>query len=201
MEKPSRDFEAVLRLEWDEYLRLEDPPTARLEYEHGRLIVSPTGANAHDLLIGILVSIFDRYEESAATRACIAMSEHSFFMPPGERDLRPDLGVITDQRKDRPLPRKGWIDGAPNIAIEVLSPSTEKRDRTFKAARYFEEGTSEYWLFDPIGEAAEFLRRGASDWEPVAAVEDRYATDLLPGFELSLPDLWRRLRRKLGEPA
>jgi len=129
------DSALLLRLPWDEYVRLEDPPGLRFEYDDGRLIVSPTGANAHDLLIGILAEMLARYEEETDDRYSLTFTEHSFFMPPGRRDLRPDLGVVTDHRKDEPIAVDAWIEGAPDIAIEVVSPSTEERDRTFKAER------------------------------------------------------------------
>ena len=162
----------------------------------GELIVSPTGANAHDLLIGILAEIFARYEGETDDRCCLTFTEHSFFMPPGHRDLRPDLGVVTDHRKDGPIAADAWIEGAPDIAIEVVSPSTEERDRTFKAGRYLEGGAQEYWLLDPIEETAEFLRRGRAGWEPTLDGKV-YRTPLLPGFVLDLDAVRQRLRRKL----
>jgi Uma2 family endonuclease len=120
-------------------------------------------------------------------------------MPPGERDYQPDVGIITDERKDRPL--GGRTVGAPNIAVEILSPSTGKRDRGLKAARYHEQGTAEYWIFEADGRTAEIYRRGEGGWVRAAALTaGTYDTPLLPGFVLDLDDLWRRLDRKLRRP-
>ena len=191
------DDALLMRLGWEEYLRLDDVPGLRFEYDEGRLIVSPSGANAHDLLIRVLADMLGRYEDDTQDRFCVAFTEHSFFMPPGRRDLRPDLGIVTNERKERPIAEDGWIEGAPDIAVEVLSPSTEERDRTFKATRYYEAGSSEYWLFDPIAQTAEFFRRGESGWQPTPLDGTAYRTPLLPGFNLDLTLAWRRLRRKL----
>jgi Uma2 family endonuclease len=185
----------VPRATWEEYLRLEPPPGMRLEFDEGRLIVSPTGSELHDLLIAVLLGLFERYEEETGGRYCVAFPPHSFFMPPGERDYQPDVGVITDARKDRPL--GGTTSGAPDLAIEVLSPSTARFDRGLKAARYFEQGASEYWLFDAKARTVEQYRRGDDGWTPAAAECGRYETPLLPGFVLDLADLWHRLDRKL----
>jgi Uma2 family endonuclease len=194
----AQDEEVMLpRVSWDEYVKMENPPGYYFEYDEGRLIVSPTATNAHNQLLAILAWLLGQYDEETDGRYCVFSIEHSHFMPPERRDFQPDVGILTDERKDRPLDPAAWIEGAPNIAVEVLSPSTEKRDRTFKARRYFEQGTSECWLFDPLQETAEFLRRGAEYWEPAAAEGGEYRTPLLPGFTLSLPDLWRRLRKKL----
>jgi Uma2 family endonuclease len=195
------DGSLLLHLGWEEYLRLEDPPRLRFEYDEGRLIVSPSGANAHDLCVQILIALLEAYEEETQDRFCLAFADHSFFMPPGRRDLRPDVGIITDTRKDRRVDRQTWIEGAPNIAVEVLSPSTEERDTHFKSARYFEEGTLEYWLLDPLRETAAFFARGESDWREADVGAGEYRTPLLPGFVLRPAALWSRLRRRLREGA
>jgi Uma2 family endonuclease len=185
------------RLSWNEYLEREDPPEYRLEFEEGRLLVSPTGRTAHDVLRDLLLVWLSRYEEEVPSR-CWVISEHSFFMPPGRRDYRPDVALVLDDRKDRPIDPEGWMIGAPDIAIEVLSPSTEDLDRGLKARRYFEQGSDEYWLLDPTRKDACFYRRGEQGWITVlASCEGIYITPLLPGFALDLGRLWQRLDAKL----
>lgn len=183
-------------LTWEEYLCIEAPEGLRFEFESGRLIVSPSGSTEHDFLITVLLGVFEAYEVATANRYCAASAPHSFFMPPEERDYLPDVGIITDARRDRPLPQR--TEGAPNIAVEVLSPSTARRDRGIKADKYYEQGTAEYWLFDPEARTAEFRRRGAAGWVPADAPAPRYESPLLPGFALDLAAVWARLDQKLG---
>lgn len=180
---------------WKDYLALPDPQRLQLEYEQGKLLVSPTGRNAHDLLRQILSAWLERYEEEFPER-CLVVAEHSFFMPPGERDYRPDVAVIVDARKDSSIDPDAWIEGAPDIAIEILSSPTRARDLGLKARRYFEQGTDEYWLFDPNSRTARFLRRGRRGWTQVR-FRSGYATPLLPGFRLDIKALWTRLDAKL----
>lgn len=123
--------------------------------------------------------------------------ESSFFMPPGKRDLRPDVAVVLDERKDAPIDPEAWMQQAPNIAVEVLSPSTRKRDLGLKAKRYFEQGAWEYWLFDPAARTARFLHRGEAGWVDAQVENGCYTTTHLPGFELDLDRLWERLDVKL----
>src|SRR5262249_32539243 len=148
------------RFTWDEYVRIENPPGLRIEFEDGRLLVSPAGRNAHNFLRDILAYLLERYEERHPSR-CLVIEESSFFMPPRKRDYQPDVAVVVD---DRPIDPHGWMQGAPDIAIEVLSPSTRRRDLGLKARRYFEQGSDEYWLFDAELREARFLRRGVRDW-------------------------------------
>ncbi len=127
---------------WEGYLALGQPEGLRIEFEDGRLLVSPSGTPPHDMLTAILLGLFELYEQQTRSRHCVSFAPHSFFMPPGDRDYQPDVGVITDARRGGPFGKR--TEGAPNIAIEVLSPSTAARDRGVKAQRYHEQGTLEY---------------------------------------------------------
>ena len=55
--------------------------------------------------------------------------------------------------------------GAPDLVIEVLSPSTAKRDKTDKFKLYEKHGSREYWLVDPEYSNIEVWRRGTSGFE------------------------------------
>lgn len=59
--------------------------------------------------------------------------------------LQPDILVVCDRSKiiDR------CIYGAPDLIIEILSPSTRRKDMSIKLAKYADAGVREYWLVDP----------------------------------------------------
>jgi len=59
--------------------------------------------------------------------------------------VQPDLSVICDQAK---LDDKGCL-GAPDLIVEVLSPSTSSKDHIKKRALYERSGVREYWLVSP----------------------------------------------------
>lgn len=59
--------------------------------------------------------------------------------------VQPDLLVLCDRGKVK----NGRIFGAPEFALEVLSPSTHNKDMTLKVKKYGEAGVQEYWIFDP----------------------------------------------------
>ena len=56
------------------------------------------------------------------------------------------VSVVCDKDK---LTKKR-VEGAPDLVIEVLSPSTKKKDHTIKLNKYLEAGVREYWLIDPV---------------------------------------------------
>lgn len=60
--------------------------------------------------------------------------------------VQPDVVVIC--KKDRINPKRGF--GAPDMVVEILSPSTEKKDSTLKLRKYMKAGVREYWIVDPM---------------------------------------------------
>lgn len=61
--------------------------------------------------------------------------------------IQPDIVVICDRSK---LAGTGY-NGVPDMVIEILSPSTENRDKTLKYDKYLQAGVREYWIVDPDG--------------------------------------------------
>lgn len=59
--------------------------------------------------------------------------------------LQPDVAILCDEKKLR----KWGIYGAPDFILEVISPSTKRKDYTKKTYKYIEAGVREYWILDP----------------------------------------------------
>lgn len=68
----------------------------------------------------------------------------------------PDLLVVTRAAADRVT--EANIQGAPDLVVEVLSPSTTGRDRVHKLRLYEKFGVKEYWIVEPVGGSIEVLR-------------------------------------------
>ena len=72
------------------------------------------------------------------------------LMGKGDEDdtvVQPDVLVICDERK---LENGKYCNGAPDLAIEILSPSTASLDRIKKLNKYLQAGVREYWIVDPV---------------------------------------------------
>ncbi|MBR0399023.1 MAG: Uma2 family endonuclease [Eubacterium sp.] len=63
--------------------------------------------------------------------------------------VQPDVAVVCDRDKYK----NGRIFGAPDLVIEVLSPSTRKKDLQLKVHKYGNAGVREYWIVDPKNKA------------------------------------------------
>ena len=69
--------------------------------------------------------------------------------------VQPDILFVSNQRAG--IVTEDNVQGAPDLVIEILSPSTAERDRTFKRSLYARHGVQEYWLVDPNAGRVEVL--------------------------------------------
>ncbi len=60
--------------------------------------------------------------------------------------VQPDVFVVCD----RDIAKKRFFESAPDLVIEILSPSTKKHDSGLKMRKYKETGVREYWVVDSI---------------------------------------------------
>jgi len=107
--------------------------------------------------------------------------------------LQPDLLFVRRGRKIATIRR---YHAAPDLAVEILSPSTRRTDELRKRARYELFGVQELWIVDPPIEAIRVYRR-AAEGKPfekavqlLASAGDVLESPLLPGFRLSLRDFF-----------
>ena len=105
--------------------------------------------------------------------------------------VEPDLLYISKVR--RAVITDKNIQGAPDLVVEILSPGTRKRDQTVKRALYERSDVQEYWIVDPVRDGVKVFRRTAGEFVCAAelqAEEDTLTTPLLPGFSVTLTDLF-----------
>ena len=72
--------------------------------------------------------------------------------------------------------------------VEILSPSTQRRDRGVKLKLYDSQGVGEYWIIDTIQRRVEFLRLGEDGRYGLARLEENrtFRSRLIPGFWLNV---------------
>ena len=106
--------------------------------------------------------------------------------------LGPDLAGWRRERMPK-LPRTAEITVAPDWVCEVLSESTEDRDRVTRKRIYRREGVGHYWLIDPIERVMEVFRLEAGRWKLLAEHQGDGKARVEPfeAIELDLSLLWR----------
>lgn len=109
----------------------------------------------------------------------VQLSEHKI--------VQPDIVVVLNDRKWIITPTK--IKGAPNLVMEILSPSSEENDCVRKRDVYLAAGVPEYWIIDPLEHTVEqlVLRDGRYQSEPEANVR---RLSILDGVTIQVNEIW-----------
>jgi Uma2 family endonuclease len=103
--------------------------------------------------------------------------------------VEPDVVVVLDANASVKQTKR--IVGAPDVVVEVISPSSELRDRARKAALYAMNGVREYWLVDPGTKTFDVLALRDSDYEKLAQPPGVAQSQVIEGLEIDLKRLFR----------
>lgn len=166
----------------------EDPPGVKLELVNGEVAVSPSPTPNHSRLIVILSSILE---------------QHTFARGLGE--IYQDVDTILDRfevrrpdilyyAKDRlQLVGEKAMEGPPDLAIEVISPSSVEIDREDKFVQYRDSGVAYYWIVDPTERSIESWALKDGVYVPQVSGRGQDVVQLPPFDDLSIPleRLWR----------
>jgi Uma2 family endonuclease len=161
------------------------------EIVDGELVTQPRPAIRHNAtataLIIELADAFQRGRGGPGGWLFLFENEVKF----GDDLLVPDVAGWRVERLVG-LPETNWISVRPDFVCEVLSRSTEKRDRTAKRRIYGQAGVPHYWLIDPRRQTLEAFELDGGEWRPIgnwrAADEVRAAP--FDSLAFSLADLW-----------
>lgn len=128
----------------DDYYNL--PEDHRFELIDGKLYYMAAPTHKHQLLIGVIHTfLFNHVMKNKGpclpmlSPTDVQLDKDIFTM------LQPDILILCDRSKliDR------CLYGAPDFVLEVLSPSTRKKDISIKVPKYMKAGVKECWLIDP----------------------------------------------------
>lgn len=180
------------RLTYDDLLLLPDDGR-RHEIIDGEHVVTAAPNVRHQVVVGRLFGEIYVYLKARpgtgmllAAPTDVVLSRHDVVEP----DL---LFVAADQMA---VVTAANLQGAPTLAVEVLSPSTRQRDAQTKRRLFARTGVREYWLVDPELDTVQVYRGsedGAFGRAAELSAEDDHTltTPLLPGWSLGLRELFR----------
>jgi Uma2 family endonuclease len=183
-----------VRMTVDDLRRLPDDGL-RHELIDGEHYVSPAPRTKHQRISGrIFGQIFIYLKEHPLGEIYYAPLDVVF----SEIDcVEPDLLYVSHERAARQT-TEDYMEGAPDLVIEILSPSTKHVDRGVKYRLYDRFQVPEYWIVDPENEQVKVYRREEEGGLLLSAELSRregtsvprLSTPLLPGFELSLDEIF-----------
>lgn len=157
-----------------------------LELLQGELIDVPNATLKHQLIVldlgGSLRQYFWR-------EPCGGVAPDVDFALAEDTRLRPDLAILLGEHWASVDENKTPISLTPDIVVEVVSPSERVADSLRKIRTYLRAGVREVWQVAPGTQQVFIHRAGPS--VAVLEIDDILKTPLLPGWEISLREIFR----------
>lgn len=110
------------------------------------------------------------------------MGPNTAYQLSEENVFQPDISFIQSVRVK--LAKTVYFPGPPDIAVEIVSPSSRHYDEIEKKVNYGRFGVQEYWLINPLEQSVIFYARMDGEWVPIPAEAGTVRSQLLDGFWL-----------------
>jgi Uma2 family endonuclease len=166
-------------LTWRQFVRLPQDGF-RHELHRGRLLMTPPPGTSHGAVaLGVGALLLAWVRPRRLGRVTI---DAGVRLSP-DTCVGPDVAFLSAARRDRL--DEPYFRGAPDLVVEVVSPSTRRVDRVLKRGLYRRHGVREYWIVDPDTrrfEVLDFERRRRRVVRPGG----RFESSVLPGLTVDV---------------
>ena len=171
------------------------PDDERAELIDGEAIMmAPAPATAHQLISGELFGQLHSYLKGKKCKVISAPFDVRLFEQDGDSPedidtvVDPDISIVCDPSK---LDEHG-CKGAPDMVVEILSPSTRRHDRLTKYNLYQRAGVREYWIVDPTDKSVQVftLEDGRYAAKDFGADGDKVKVNILEDCVIDLSEVF-----------
>lgn len=171
---------------WSDFLALPDDD--RRELVGGRLVQLEEPTQLHEHIVAMLCYFLTAWRKAGGGGLVLASGY--------KVRIRDDQAFMPDVQYFKPghvVPEHGLSEGGPDLAVEIISPSSERFDRVEKLNGYASIGTAEYWLIDPeqrtlhryvLGPTKHFVLEDALEGDSL------FRPETFSGLEIPLAELW-----------
>ena len=196
---PAPDFEKPLpvglRMSEEEFIRWYTFE-GKAEWVDGEVIVMPPVSGEHEDVQWWLKSLLKFYADE---RKLGVVRGPQFVMRlqfgSGRRKVsrrEPDILFIAASRGH--LLKPNHLEGSPDLALEIVSPESQTRDRRQKYLEYEWAAVREYWIVDPLSQTVEAYARQGETFVEITEIEGKLASSVVPGWYLRPAWLWQQPR-------
>ncbi len=178
-----------------EWSQLPEYENRRLELIDGE-IISMSPSSAKPSIIGLEVGSFIRQYVREHDLGFVSGADGAYELSPGNT-LAPDVGFVSKARLSK-MPER-FFPLAPDLAVEVVSPTDSIKKTLRKAAKYLAAGTKLIWVFYPEDRTVDVCRPAPEGSQSgmlmtELTIDDTLdGGDVLPGFRLSIRDVFKLL--------
>lgn len=175
---------------FEDWLRLPDD-TFRYEIIEGELFASPSPGTNHQIAVSSLLAAMHNHARRN-NLGLVLTSPIGVRLPLRDSAVQPDILFVHRERVA--IVKDAVIDGAPDLVVEVLSPSNWVYDRSHKQEAYLQAGVKEYWIVDYrartvdvlVLEDDEYVQRGQY------GEGSKVASEALTGFSIAVSEIFAR---------
>ena len=174
-----------------EYLEAEKTTGVKSEFVNGYVYAMGGASRRHNLLMSTLSRLLGNHLQGTS---CQVFALDMKVRAGGRNDAMffyPDVMVACSHTSDE-TPKDPYVEEAPKLIIEVLSPSNEQHDRLGKLATYTQiTSLEEYLLVDQQDMLVDLYRRSGEQWHLTQLKNGDQLVLNSVGFELSVADIYR----------
>ena len=159
------------------------------ELINGEIREVPSPSPLHNAIVAAILYFLFGY--GRANQLGYAFGDRTSYILPNGDELIPDVSFVSNGTQSPPFPEKFFF--APDLAVEVFSPSNTERDLLDKAESFLKAGTRITWIVYPSIRAVDVCHL-SNDGSLIVRKVDINGTldgeDVLPGFKLPVKDIF-----------
>ncbi len=183
-----RKFPQPKLLTYEDYVRLTPPDSGNYELINGKIIFMASPKPSHqrissrlNIFLGNFI-ILNNLGELFAAPMDVVFTEHDTFQP--------DLLFISKERQS--IIGENKIEGTPDLVVEILSPSNNTTEMSYKKHIYESSGVKEYWLIDVEKQTLTKYVQEENElrWKEVIQKNEVLTSEIIQGFELDLSQIF-----------
>lgn len=160
----------------EDYYRL--PDDARVELIDGVLYDMAVPTWIHQIIANQIGNFINNYIKKKKGECIVLVTPMDVQLDSDERTMvQPDVLILCDRDKIR----KRSLYGAPGFVVEILSPSTRKKDITIKLRKYKNAGVREYWIVDPDKKVIYVYEFAECDFSVIYTFDDKISVGIFGG--------------------
>lgn len=175
-------------LTYDDYARLTPPDNGNYELQDGKIVFMPTPTPLHQLVSGNLMVEIHNFIKKNKLGRVIAAPMDVVFTPTDT--FQPDLLFLSNERLHLIGNKK--IEGAPDLIVEILSPSNTPKEMSYKKFVYEVCDVREYWLINLEKKQITQYEKWNNELiiKQIFKIEDNLTSIVLEGFSTSVAGLF-----------
>lgn len=165
----------------------EITPGRKWEFIQGEVVMHSPALNRHLAASQRMLCLLEGYVR--VRRLGLVRHEKAMTSFP-RNDYEPDV-MFFGMEKSAAICPDTLRFPVPDLIAEVVSPSTEKRDRGIKFQDYALHGVAEYWILDPVAESVEVYRLEGESYGPAEPVDKgTVSSEVVAGFAIPVRALF-----------